>query len=112
MLVKDGFLYAVTDAGVATCWNSSTGEEMWKGRLGGTFSSSPVLVGERIFATNEEGKTFVYGSSPEKFELLATNQLGKEVFATPTIVAGRIFTRVVMPKDGRRQEMLYCLGEE
>ena len=112
MFVKDGYLYAVTDAGVATCWNSSTGEEMWKGRLGGTFSSSPVLVGERIYATNEDGKTFVYKCDPQEFELLATNELGKDVFATPTIVGGRIYTRVVMQKNGQRQEMLYCLGDE
>ena len=112
MFVKDGYLYGVTDAGVATCWNSSTGEEMWKGRLGGTFSSSPVLVGERIYATNEEGRTFVYKCDSEEFELLATNELGKDVFATPTIVGGRIYTRVVMENDGQRQEMLFCLGQE
>ena len=48
MIVKDGFLYAVTDAGIAICWNSATGEQMWKDRLGGTFSASPTLVGENI----------------------------------------------------------------
>ena len=112
MFVKDGYLYAVTDAGVATCWNAASGKEMWKGRLGGTFSSSPVLVGERIYATNEEGKTFVYGCDPNEFKLLATNQLGDDVFATPTFVGGRIYTRVVVKKNGQRQEMLFCLGEE
>ena len=112
MLVKDGFLYAVTDAGVATCWNSSTGKEMWKGRLGGTFSSSPVLVGERIYATNEEGKTFVFKCDPNEFNLLGTNQLGEDVFATPTFVSSRIYTRVVTKKNGQRQEMLFCLGSE
>ena len=38
-------LRAVTDAGVASCWRSDTGKLVWKGRLGGTFSSSPVMVG-------------------------------------------------------------------
>ncbi|MEZ6144436.1 MAG: PQQ-binding-like beta-propeller repeat protein [Planctomycetaceae bacterium] len=60
MLIKDGYLYAVTDAGVAMCWKSDTGEEQWKGRLGGTFNASPVLVGNTIYAINEVGTTFLF----------------------------------------------------
>ena len=46
MLVDAGNLYTVTDAGIAFCWKSDTGEELWKARLGGTFNTSPVLVGD------------------------------------------------------------------
>ena len=51
MLLRDGTLYAVLDAGVAACWDSATGKQHWKHRLGGTFSASPILVGRRIYAT-------------------------------------------------------------
>ncbi|MEQ9411079.1 MAG: PQQ-binding-like beta-propeller repeat protein [Fuerstiella sp.] len=112
MLVKDGYLYAVLDAGIATCRSAETGAEQWKGRLAGTFSSSPVLVGDRIYAGNEEGSTFVFAATPEKFELLATNRLGDSVFATPTICGSRIFLRVAFEQDGARQEYLYCLGQK
>ncbi|MGK0190753.1 MAG: outer membrane protein assembly factor BamB, partial [Verrucomicrobiales bacterium] len=60
MLVKDGYLYAVMDGGVAVCWKSDTGERMWKERLGGTFSASPVLVGDHFYAANETGEIFVF----------------------------------------------------
>jgi len=59
LLVRDGYLYGVLDAGVATCWKSETGKEVWKNRLAGTFSSSPVMVGDTIYATNEAAETFV-----------------------------------------------------
>ncbi len=111
MLVRDGYLYAVTDAGVATCWECESGKEVWQGRLGGTFSSSPVLVGEQIYVTNEAGETFVLKATPEGFELLAKNQLGDEVFATPTICGGRIYARVAEMDNDRRQEILYCIGQ-
>jgi len=112
MLVRDGFLYAVTDAGVAMCWKSDTGKEIWKPhRLGGEFTASPVLVGDRIFTTNERGMTYVFKADPEKFELIAENQLGEEVFASPAICGGRIYIRVASHKDGRREEVLYCLGQ-
>ncbi|MCP4785838.1 MAG: PQQ-binding-like beta-propeller repeat protein [Fuerstiella sp.] len=110
MLCVDGHLYATLDGGFATCLESDTGKELWKSRLGGTFSSSPVLVGNRIYATNEEGTTFVFKASPKAFEELAKNQLGESVFATPTICGSRIYTRVTHQVDGRRQEYLYCLG--
>ncbi len=112
MLVQDGYIYAVTDAGVATCWKSDTGKQRWQGRLGGVFSSSPVLVGEKIFATNESGKTFIFKASPKRFDLLGMNQLGDEVFATPAICGSRIYMRIAEYKDERRQESLCCIARE
>ena len=111
LLVRGGCLYAVLDAGLAVCWKCDTGEEVWKGRLGGTFSASPVLVGEHVFATNESGRTFIFKATPEAFDLVAENRLGNEVLATPAICGGHIYLRVAILEQGRRQEMLYCLGE-
>jgi hypothetical protein len=111
LLARDGYLYCVTDAGIAMCWKSATGEEVWKGRLGGTFSASPVLVGEHIFATNESGQSFVFSADPKKFEKLAENRLGDHVMATSTICGARIYMRVAFEDGDRRDEVLYCLGE-
>lgn len=111
MLIKDGYLYGVQDAGIATCWKCDGGKEQWKERIGGTFSASPVLVGDLLFATNEAGKTFVFKAKPDAFELVGQNQLGTEVMATPTFCGNRIYMRVATTTDGKRQEMLYCLGK-
>lgn len=111
MVIKDGFLYGILDAGVATCWKADTGQEMWKSRLGGVFSSSPVLVGDLIFVTNETGETFVFKASEKKFHLVAKNQLGDSVFATPAICGDQIFARIAHSDGDVRQEFLYCLGE-
>ena len=112
MIVRDGHLFAILDAGIAMCRRCDSGEEIWKGRLAGTFSSSPVMVGDRIYVTNESGKTFVINGTPERFEILSTSTLGDSVFSTPTICGGRIYTRVAIQQDGVRQEYLYCLGKE
>ena len=110
MLVHNGALFAVLDAGIAMCWDSGTGEELWKGRLGGTFSSSPVLVNEQIYATDESGKTSIFAASREKFELLQQNQLGAEVFSTPAICGNRIYNRIAAMEADRRQEYVVCIG--
>jgi outer membrane protein assembly factor BamB len=112
MVVRDGYLYAIIDAaGMAVCWACDTGKEMWKARLGGTFSASLVLVGTHLYAVNEAGKMFIFKAVPKAFELVAENKLGDEVMATPAICGGCIFMRVADTSDGRRQEWMYCLGE-
>lgn len=110
MLVRDGYLYTVLDAGVAMCWKCSTGEEIWKGRIEGTFSASPVMVGDRIFATSEAGKTYIFAASPRAFELEGDNKLGSDVYATPTFCGSRIYMRVSDQRNGKREETLYCIG--
>ena len=111
MLQRDGYLYATLDAGIAVCFRCEDGKEVWKSRLGGTFSSSPIMVGDLIYATNEEGQTFVFKASPESFQKLAENRLGESVFATPAICGGNVYTRVAHRQGDDRQEFLYCLGE-
>ena len=111
MIVRDGHLYAVQDAGVATCWNCETGQEIWKGRLGGTFSSSLVLVGEHLLATNEAGRTYIFKAVPTSFELIAENQLGDECMATPAVCGNRIYMRVAKQSGGKRQEKVYCVAK-
>jgi outer membrane protein assembly factor BamB len=112
LLARDGHLFGVLDAGLAACWKSDTGQKQWKQRLGGEFSASPVLVGDTIYATNENGETFVYRADPRKFEPIAMNKLGDQAIASPTICGSRIYMRVVEQADGRRQEMLYCLAKQ
>lgn len=110
LVVHGAHLYGVVDSGVAMCWKCDTGETVWRGRLGGTFTSSPVLVDDTIFATNEEGTTYLFRATPTEFVLLGKNQLGDESFATPAICGSQIFTRVANLTGDARQEVLYCLG--
>ncbi|MCD6050119.1 MAG: pvadh [Verrucomicrobia bacterium] len=111
MIMKEGHLYAVLDAGIATCWKSDTGEELWKERLGGDFYASPVMVGNRIYASNVAGKTYVYEATPKSFKLLAQNQLGDQAYASPVICGNRLYLRVAT-KTEPRQEYLYCVGSK
>lgn len=112
MIVHEGYLYALLDAGVATCWKCDTGEEVWKQRLGGTFSASLVLCGDNLFAVNEGGQVFIFKANPKEFVSVQENQLGDEVFATPTICGNRIYMRVADHSGGSRQEYVYCFGKK
>ncbi len=112
MLIHDGHLYAVMDSGVAICWDSATGEEKWKARLGGNFTASPVLVGEHIYAANESGTLYVFIANPTGLRVLAENALGDEIYASPAICGGEIFLRVADYQGETRSERLVCYAAQ
>ncbi|MCA9065190.1 MAG: PQQ-binding-like beta-propeller repeat protein [Planctomycetaceae bacterium] len=112
MLIHNGYIYAFSDNGTVYCWEAKTGKEMWKTRLRGPVSASPVLVGDLILAANELGTTYVFKASPDRFERIAQNQIGNESFATPTVVDNRIYIRAAVRDGNGRKEGLFCIGAE
>lgn len=111
LLAFDGHVYGLTDGGVLFCWRGSDGREMWKHRLVGPVSASPVLAGGHIYQANERGTLYVFKPNPQKFDLVAENQVGNDAFPSPAICGGQIFLRVAQRTDNERQEFLYCFGK-
>jgi len=109
MIIYQEHAFAVADAGFAICWESATGKEIWKERLGGDFFSSPVFAGGHIYATNIRGTTYVYKADPNDFKIIAKNQLGNEVYSSPVICDSRVYLRAAH-QDEQRDEFLYCIG--
>jgi len=86
----------VSDKGVATFLDARTGAAVATLRLGGNFSSSPLLATGRIYAGNRDGDTFVIdpgSGSDEEPKLLATNHLDGRIFATPAVVGDSLYLR-------------------
>ncbi|WP_145169536.1 outer membrane protein assembly factor BamB family protein [Rubripirellula lacrimiformis] len=112
-LVTDGEnLYAVSDDGIAYCWDVADGTEHWKKRLGGNFSSSPVVVGGNVYVCDLSGNGYVFRASSEKFELVSKNQLGDDCYASPAIAGDAIFLRVGTGDGQQRAEKLFCLAND
>ena len=112
MLAHQGYLYALNDNGVMFCWRGSDGKEMWKERLKGPVSASPVLANGNIYWANELGTVYVFRATPERFTLVAENQVGTDSFPSPAICGGQIFLRVGQGSGGDRQEWLYCFSKQ
>ena len=90
-----GALYLVSDGGILTALDGKTGEVVYEGGrmpLPSRFFSSPVVAGERLYLTSEDGDTHVIRSGP-RFEVLATNSVDEPVMASPAIVDGTIYLR-------------------
>jgi outer membrane protein assembly factor BamB len=106
MLYRDGHLYAVSDKGLATCFDATTGEEKWSERLpgGGSYYASPLLVGEQIYACNRDGQTTIFEASPDGYSQIAKNKLEAGINSSPVAVGGKLFVRT--------DTHLYCIGKK
>lgn len=91
LLVGDE-LYLVSDAGIATCLDAKTGEELWRQRFGGTYWASPLYADGKIYFWNEEGATTVIKPG-RTFELAAKNELDAGIMATPAVVDSSLLIR-------------------
>lgn len=110
MLIHEGFIYAVTDAGVAHCWRAVDGETMWRQRLGGDYSSSPVLVGNSIHVFNEQGSGFVFAPDPTGYRELGRNKLADDVFPTPSVIGNVMYHRFAKREAQGRKEYLVAIS--
>jgi outer membrane protein assembly factor BamB len=100
-IANDQWFFIVSDRGLASCYEAKTGKVMWRQQLGRHHSASAVSAnGNLIYFTSDAGETFVLKAGPT-YELVAKNELGEEVRASPGISRGEIFIRGV--------ENLYCI---
>jgi len=91
----DGYLYLVSDSGIMTCLDPTTGTVVYEGGRvpkPATFRSSAVAFDGKILLTSDEGETFVIKAGP-KHEVLATNSVGESVWASLALAHGMVFVR-------------------
>lgn len=101
LLVGDE-LYLISDAGIATCLDAKTGEELWRQRFGGTYWASPLYADGKIFFCSEAGVVTVIKPG-RTFERLAKNSLEGDIMATPALLQSSLLIRT--------RTHLYRIGE-
>jgi len=95
-------LYSVSDEGIVNCIQGATGEVLWRHRLPGKYSPSPVYADGKVYFLSESGKATVIEEGPE-FKQVAQNDLGETCCASPAISQGNLFLRT--------EKALYCIGK-
>ena len=91
LLVGDE-LYAVSDGGIATCFDARTGKVHWQERVDGDYSASPLYADGKIYLQSEEGVTTVLRAG-KKFENLGQSSLEEKTLASYAVADGAIYLR-------------------
>lgn len=102
-IVVDDLVYFAMDDSFLVCVDAKTGEEVWKGRIGGKFRACPIYADGKLFFFSLEGETTVIEPGRE-FKVLASNHLandeplddprrGPGFMASPAVVGKAMFLR-------------------
>jgi outer membrane protein assembly factor BamB len=92
LVLAGDLILMIDDGGIATCLEAKTGALVWKARVGGTYSASPLLAEGRVYFFDEDGKTTVVAAE-RSYQVLATNQLEEGFMASPAVSGATLFLR-------------------
>lgn len=92
-LVYAGKVFAVSSQGLVGCVDARTGKLLYKERLKGAYSASPIGADGKVYCLNEQGLCTVLDAASDTFEPLAENDLNEPTLATPAIARGLIVIR-------------------
>jgi outer membrane protein assembly factor BamB len=103
LLVDQQWLYLISDAGILSCLEATTGNQLWKRRLSGKFSASPIVSDSRIYLLNENGQMEVIQAG-DRYKKLSSSTLPGRTFASPAAAGNRLYLRT--------EEFLYCIQDQ
>lgn len=101
-VAAEKLFFIATSAGDVVCLDALTGRTQWKHEFEEGFTSSPVLVGDRICVIDTTGVVHIFGAAAE-YKEIGTIEMGEPVYATPAFMNGRIYIR--------GDSNLYCIGK-
>jgi len=92
-LVYDaGLLYMASDVGAISVIDAENGRRLWQERVNGLFSASPVAADGKVYFVSETGEVIVLRAGREP-RVIARNDVGERLMASPAISNGQIFLR-------------------
>jgi outer membrane protein assembly factor BamB len=82
--IKNNLLYLADFSGLFHCIDAKTGKPHWTHDLFAACWASALIVEDKVFIGDEEGKVSIFRLSPKK-EVLAEIQMGNSVYTTPVV---------------------------
>ncbi len=98
----NGRLYVANDTGIVTCLDAASGKLVYQERLNDRFSASPLVANGLLYFCGESGVTYVVRAG-DRLEVIAENDLGSPILASPAAIDGMILLRT--------QTELACVGK-
>jgi outer membrane protein assembly factor BamB len=91
-LLIDDKLYIVNETGILSCVAVKDGQLVWKERVPGKYSASPLYADSKLYAFSQDGESVV-GEPVKAWKELSVNKLDDGCMATPAIAGKALFIR-------------------
>jgi outer membrane protein assembly factor BamB len=93
--ISDGeYLYLWNDDGIVCCVDAreDINKNIWRERVGGNYSGSPVIIDGKIYCISEDGLVKIVATGPQ-FQEFPGGSLGDPSYSTPAVANGRVYLR-------------------
>jgi outer membrane protein assembly factor BamB len=103
--VSEGKVYVLRDRGEVHCLNPKDGKSHWEDafpRNKASYYSSPVVAGNHLYATREDG-FILTANIANGFKFLHENNMGERLIASPVPVDNKLLIR--------GEKHLFCIGK-
>ena len=99
-----GKIYLLRNGGRLTCLEASSGKQLFRELIGarGQYVASPIAAGDKLITASSRGIVTVIKIG-DKLEVLARNDFGEKILATPAIADDEIYLRTA--------SHLYAIGQ-
>ncbi len=91
-IVVNDLVYTAFDRGIVTCLELDSAKPLWRERLGGEFSATPLHAAGRVYFFPHEGPATVIKAGRD-FEVLAVNELDAGFMASPAVTGNALILR-------------------
>ncbi len=91
-VLVDDLLFVIGDSGIASCFDAHAGKELWKERIGGKFSASPIATNDRVYWFSKEGGTTVIEAAA-KYTVIVASQIDGALMASPAVFGSTLLLR-------------------
>ena len=84
----------IRDGGIISCFDAESGKILYMEMMGasGAYFASPVAASDRIYIASRNGIVTVIEAG-DNLNILAKNDLGDIIIATPAVVDNKIYIR-------------------
>lgn len=86
-------MLTVMGSGMITCLDATTGKKLWEHELGVPVQASPMLVGDVVCLTDQEGVTHRFRLDAQGYQQIDASPIGEKVSASIAAAAGRLYIR-------------------
>jgi outer membrane protein assembly factor BamB len=93
LVLADDLLFGIEDdGGIVSCVEAKTGAEVWRERVGGNFSASPLFAEGRLYFFGDDGKTTVLEAG-RQFKKVGEGKLDGGFMASPAVTGKALYLR-------------------
>jgi outer membrane protein assembly factor BamB len=101
-VVSNGLVFIATSYSTFVCYDAVSGEKQWEQEFDNGFYASPIIVGNKIYATDMDGVTHIM-KVDRNYQSVADPEMHEKIVTTPAFADGRIYIR--------GDKYLYCIGK-